>query len=501
MLTVINPLSIQLTPAHWAALGPFLLVLVGAMAGLLLTTLRLPGFKEPKGGVFALSLLTFLLAGAWNVVFWTKEPLTLFSGMMQLDYFSSFFNVLISGASILVILGCRSYLNREEIEYSEFYPLLMVSSLGMMLLAASTELLTVFMALELMSLCVYVLVGIRRFDASSNEAAIKYFIMGGVAAAVFLYGAALIYGATSSTKLAGITAALVENPALASNPVFVAGLVLLVAGFLFKVAAVPFHMWTPDVYEGAPTLVTGYMATVLKAAVFASFVRVAAAVTGNGDGGRIGPLGAVFHDVVWWLALATMVLGNLAALVQKNFKRLLAYSAIAHTGYLLLGILAGPKAGYSGILLYLVAYVCMNLGAFGVLGLFSGKLDRELSIQNFAGMGSRHPWAAGALTVFLLSLGGLPPTAGFVGKYFLFSGALEAGEWLLVLLAVATSVISIFYYMRVVVLMYMEEGSSAIECRGARLAYLGVAICVALTLKFGILPAALIHTVKKAALF
>lgn len=503
MYQTINPSALQFTAAQWTALGPYLILVIGAMAALLLSTVKVPGFESAKTGTFAFSVATFLAAGAWGVVFWVKEPMVLFSGMMQVDYYSSFFNALIAIASILVLFGCRSYLEREGIHYSEFYPLMITASLGMMLLASATELLTVFMVLELMSLCVYVLVGVRRFDAHSNEAAIKYFVMGGVAGAVFLYGAAMIYGATSSTKLTAIAEALAQNPGLISNSLFVGGIVMLLAGFLFKIAAVPFHMWTPDVYEGAPTLVTGFMSTALKAAVFASFVRVVAAVAGNANGGSAGALGAVFHSVIWWLALATMVLGNLSALMQKNFKRMLAYSAIAHTGYLLLGILAGPKVGYSGILIYLVAYVFMNIGAFGLLGMFSGKLDRDLSIQNFAGLGSKHPWAAAAMSVFLLSLGGLPPTAGFVGKYFLFSGALEAGETFLVLLAVLTSVVSIFYYMRVVVLMYMHEATdgAGVSFGPSKLAWLGVAFCVALTLKFGMLPAALIHTAKKAALF
>jgi NADH-quinone oxidoreductase subunit N len=353
-----------------------------------------------------------------------------------------------------------------------------------------------------MSLMVYVLVGLRRMNALSNEASVKYFVMGGVSAAIYLYGMALIYGALNTTKLSQISMLLSQDgTGLLGNPILVTGIVLLFVGFLFKVAAVPFHMWTPDVYEGAPTNITSYMATALKAAVFAALVRVSVSFMGDQGISRLGVMQETVHMVLWWMALLTMVVGNFVALMQSNLKRLLAYSAVAHTGYLLVGLLAGPTVGYSGIIFYLVAYVAMNIGAFALLTLFSGKDDEDLTTGGIVGLGKRHPVAAAALTIFLLSLGGFPPTAGFVAKYYLFSGALEAGETWLVLIAVLTSAVSVYYYLRLVVLMYMKEGEAPFRFRASNFAYLAVAICVFLTLNYGIFPGQLLHAVKKAAIF
>jgi NADH-quinone oxidoreductase subunit N len=243
------------------------------------------------------------------------------------------------------------------------------------------------------------------------------------------------------------------------------------------------------------------MATALKAAVFAALVRVSVSLFGDQGVHLLGNLQGVAHGVIWWLALLTMLIGNFVALMQTNLKRLMAYSAIAHTGYLLIGLLAGPTVGYSGIVFYLVAYVAMNIGAFVLLTLFPGKDDAGLTLSGLAGMGKRHPFVAAALTVFLLSLGGFPPTAGFVGKYYLFSGALAAGETTLVLIAVLTSAVSVYYYLRLVVLMYMEDGLELSPFRSSQFAYAAVVICLLATAYYGLFPGALLHAVKKAAIF
>ncbi len=498
---IINPLNLTLSEAQWMGLGPYLILTAGVLLSMLLATVHF-GQKNTKLPLFLFSCFTVLAAGAWTGMHWMREPLPVFGGSMLLDYFGSFFNILLCGATFLVFLSSYSYLDEGEIHYSEFYPVVLASTLGMMLLAAAGELLTIFISLELMSLAVYVLVGIRRRDARSNEAAVKYFVMGGVAAAIYLYGTALIYGALNTTKLSQISMLLSQdgNNAL-NNPILITGIVLLLVGFLFKVAAVPFHMWTPDVYEGAPANITSYMATALKAAVFAALVRVSVSIMGDQGVHLLGNADGMIHGMLWWLALLTMVIGNFVALMQTNLKRLLAYSAIAHTGYLLVGLLAGPTVGYSGILFYLVAYVAMNIGAFALLTLFAGKDDRPLTTEGVVGLGKRHPWVAAALTIFLLSLGGFPPTAGFVGKYYLFSGALEAGEILLVLIAVLTSAVSVFYYLRIVVLMYMKDGNSTVHFRMSAYACAAIAICVLLTLNYGIFPGALLLAVKKAAVF
>jgi NADH-quinone oxidoreductase subunit N len=514
MLNTINPQNLALHHLQWVALMPYAILALGVLASMLLGTVQF-GEKHSRMPVFAFSCLVVLGAGAWSSVHWQHEPMQLFNGMMQLDYFSSFFNLLLCGATLLVFLGSYSYLEENGIHYSEFYPIMLSATLGMMLLATAQELLSLFVALELMSLMVYVLVGMRRMNAASNEAAIKYFVMGGVAAAIYLYGVALVYGALNTTYLPKIAQALAGNsggvPALLqatpqtgavlNNPMLVAGFVLIVVGFLFKIAVAPFHMWTPDVYEGAPTNVTSYMATALKAAVFAALVRVSVSLFGDQGVHLLGNLQGVAHATLWWLALLTMVIGNFVALMQNSLKRLMAYSAIAHTGYLLVGILAGPQVGYSGIVFYLVAYVAMNIGAFVLLSLFPGKDDEGLTLQGLLGLGNRHPLAAAALTIFLLSLGGFPPTAGFVGKYYLFSGALAAGETWLVLLGVLTSAVSVFYYLRLVVLMYMQEGREISPFKASGFAYAAIAICLLLTVQYGLFPEALLQMVKKAASF
>jgi NADH-quinone oxidoreductase subunit N len=500
MLNTINPQNLLITDAQWMGLGPYLILTVGILLSMLLATVAVS--RESKLPLFLFSCLTIVAAGVWNGMYWVREPIAVFGGAMQLDYFSSFFNVLLCASTLLVFMSSYSYLEEGEIHYSEFYPILLSSTLGMMLLASSAELITLFVSLELMSLMVYVLVGLRRRNARSNEASVKYFVMGGVSAAIYLYGTALVYGALNTTKLSQISMLLSQDGAsVLSNPVLIAGVVFLIVGFMFKVAAFPFHLWAPDVYEGAPTNVTSYMATALKAAVFASLIRVSMSFFGDQGVPLLGDMQVVVHEVLWWLALLTMVMGNFVALMQSNLKRLMAYSAIAHTGYLLVGLLAGPVVGYSGIVFYLVAYIAMNIGAFSLIALFAGKDDSSLTLQNLAGLGKRHPVLAAALTILLLSLAGFPPTAGFVGKYYLFAGALEAGETLLVLLGVLTSAVSVYYYLRIVVLMYMTDATQEFSFKGSKLAYAAIAICVFLTLNYGLFPGALLHAAKKAAIF
>ncbi len=500
MLNTINPQNLALSTAQWIALGPFIIVSLGILAAMLLATVQF-GKNSSRLPLFIFSMLVMLGAGAWTGTHWVREPIQVFGGMMVLDYFSSFFTVLLCGATALVLLGSYSYLEDSEINYSEFYPILLSATLGMMLLACAVELLTIFIALELMSLTVYVLVGIRRRNSFSNEASIKYFVMGGVAAAVYLYGTALIYGALNTTKLNAILMALIHEPKILANPIFIAGVVLLMVGFFFKIAAAPFHMWAPDVYEGAPANVTAYMATALKAAVFAALIRISVSLFGDQGVHLLGNLQGIAHASLWWVALLTILVGNFMALMQTSLKRLLAYSAIAHTGYLLIGLLAGAEVGYAGIVFYLVAYMAMNIGAFVLLTLFSGNDDEGLTLAGLAGLGKRHPFVAAALTVFLLSLGGFPPTAGFVGKYYLFSGALAAGETTLVLIAVLTSAVSVYYYLRLVVQMYMVDGVETAPFKASGFAFAAIVICLILTIQYGLFPGALLHTVKKAAVF
>jgi NADH-quinone oxidoreductase subunit N len=502
MLNTINLANLTISHVQWVALMPIVIVTVGILLSMLISTIPFNSNGKPsRMPVFLFSTAVMLGACLWTTTHWTHEPVVMFNGMLTLDYFSSFFTVLLCGATALVMMGSFSYLENGDIHFSEFYAVMMASTLGMLLLASATELLTLFIALELMSLMVYVLVGMRRMSALANEASIKYFVMGGVAAAVYLYGTALIYGALNTTKLSVILTTLAQQQGVLMNPILVAGVVMVLAGFLFKIAAAPFHTWSPDVYEGAPVNVTAYMATALKAAVFASLIRVSVSLFGDNGVHLFGNLQVKAHDCLWVLALLTMLIGNFVALMQPNLKRLMAYSSIAHTGYLMVGLLAAPTVGYSGIIFYLVAYVAMNIGAFLLLTLFPGKSDDGLTLDGLKGLGKRHPWVAFCLTVFLLSLGGFPPTAGFVGKYYLFSGALAAGETTLVLIAVLTSAVSVYYYLRLVVLMYMEDGAELSPFRSSYFAYAAIAICLILTIGYGIQPGQLLHAVKKAAIF
>lgn len=365
-------------------------------------------------------------------------------------------------------------------------------------MVSSLDLIVVFIALELMSLCVYALVGFRRNDRKSNEAAMKYFILGSAASAVFLYGVALLYGSTGSTEVTRIYELVQENFAL-QTPVYTLGLVLVLFGFLFKVAAVPFHMWMPDVYEGAPTPITGFMTTGLKAAAFAIFLRVL--ITLGYGKGLADYLQSHIHDLFWVFAALTMLVGNVVALTQTNIKRMLAYSSIAHTGYLLVGIVAGVRGelGFYPVIAYLLSYAVMNLGAFVVLTILGQRGDVGLNLHDLSGISARHPWLSFCMAVFLFSMAGIPPTAGFAAKYMLLYSAVQAGEIPLVIIAVLCSAISVYYYLRVLVYMYMREpAESPTQLRVSLWSQFALVSMVVLTLQIGILPGKVIHLAKKA---
>ncbi len=348
-----------------------------------------------------------------------------------------------------------------------------------------------------MSLSGYVLVGFRRADRRSNEAAMKYFILGSAASAVFLYGAALLYGATGAMSIPAILEFITAN-AGKIGPTFTLGAWLVVSGFLFKVAAVPFHMWTPDVYEGAPTPITGFMSTGIKAASFAVLVRI---LGGMGYGKNLEhALSGQLHNILWVVAVLSMLIGNVVALTQTNLKRMLAYSSIAHSGFLIVGILAASKSefGYGPLVLYLVSYVVMNLGTFGILSMLSGKGDTGLNLQDLAGLSKRHPWISFAMGVFMFSMAGIPPTAGFVSKYYLFYSAIQAGEIWLVVLGVLCSAISVYYYLRILVFIYMKDSPDSKSVSHWIPAYgaMAVAMMVAMTLQVGIVPSRLLALSK-----
>jgi NADH-quinone oxidoreductase subunit N len=388
-------------------------------------------------------------------------------------------------------------LDREQLQHPEYYVLVVFAALGMMLLTSSLDLVVLFISLELMSLAIYILVGFRRADRRSNEAAMKYFVLGSAASAVLLYGSALLYGATGATGLQTIfNVAKAQSGTI--SPIFVLGAGLVLFGFLFKIAAAPFHMWMPDVYEGAPVPITGFMTTGLKAAAFATFIRVFTTM-GYGKG-----LNILFHEhihnILWVSAVLTMFVGNFVALSQVNLKRMLAYSSIAHTGYLLVGILSGPQSemGYGPAILYVVVYGIMNLGAFAVLTLIAARDEGGLNLHDLSGLSRRQPWLAFSLAIFLFSMAGIPPTGGFVAKYLLFYSAVQANEIPLVIISVLCSAVSVYYYLRVLVYMYLRDpiGSPPV-LRVSFGSGLAVILMVILTLQIGLLPAKIFSVAKK----
>ena len=496
-LTTIRPELLTLLPAQFEAITPFLWVFGGTVLALLACVLRI---ISPKWPVFLITVATAVAGIVASVAILHIEPILLFNGMMAVDSFANFFNIVFLASAILTIFASVRYLDNEGLQHPEYYVLVMFAALGMMLMASGLDLIVLFIALELMSLSVYVLVGFRRADRRSNEAAIKYFILGSAASAVLLYGAALLYGATATTNIREILA-FVHSHQGNTGSLFTLGSWLVMIGFLFKVASVPFHMWMPDVYEGAPAPITGFMTTGLKAAAFAAFLRVFVSL---GYGKELTTVvQSHIHDILWISAVLTMGVGNLVALTQTNLKRMLAYSSISHSGYLLVGLLSGAQSdqGYGPVVMYLVAYAIMNLGAFVILAIIAQRGDAGMNLHDFSGLARRHPWLAFSMAVFLFSMAGVPPTAGFAAKYMLFYSAVQAHETVLVIISVLCSAISVYYYLRVLVYMYMRdpiENEKAPARRVSVLSACAVASMVALTLQIGVLPARLVAAAKKA---
>jgi NADH-quinone oxidoreductase subunit N len=358
---------------------------------------------------------------------------------------------------------------------------MLFATAGMMLMATASDLLVIFLALEVLSLGVYVLTGIRRTSPTATEAAFKYFLVGAFSSAFFLYGIAFTYGLSGSTRLESVSGHLAAQP-VSSAPLQLVALALLLVGFGFKVSAVPFHMWTPDAYEGAPPAVTGFMSTGVKAAAFAAFLRVFLSA--------FEPLRTEWADALKLVAVATMIVGTVVGVSQSSVKRMLAYSSIAHAGYLLVGLLAANDIGKGAVLFYLLAYAVTNVGAFGVIGLLEAADRPNDQVQDYAGLSTTHPVLAALMTIFLLSLGGFPPFAGFVAKWYVFGAAVKAGYIGVAVIAVLTSVISVFFYLRIVVMMYMtaRETPAAIP-RVPMLAGGALVVCAVLVLYLGILPA------------
>ena len=391
----------------------------------------------------------------------------------------------------LAILISDQYMEREGCNHGELYPLILFAVVGMMLMAAGTDLMTIFLGLEVMSVSLYVLAGFNRANLKSNEAGLKYFLLGAFSTGFLLYGMALTYGATGTTRIAKIAAVVGQMTVPSANVMLVAGMLLMLTGFAFKVAAAPFHMWTPDVYEGAPTPMTAFMSAGPKAAGFAAALRIFLVA--------LPTLQVEWSQLLWVLAVLTMTIGNITALRQDNIKRMLAYSSIAHAGYVLVGFAAGNSTGTAGILFYMLSYAFMNIGAFAVIILIGKKGESNGNVMDFAGLGFRHPVLAVVMSVFLFSLAGMPPTAGFIGKFYLFSGAIQKGYIGLAVIGVLNSAASVYYYLRVMVYMYMKEPTEDFEwIQVTAPIALSLLISVAGSLIPGIVPSVILQYAEQA---
>ncbi len=413
-----------------------------------------------------------------------------FAGALALDGFASYFNLLLCGLAVLAVLMSIDYVPASGIVRGEYYPLLLFAVAGLLVMVAATDLIVMFLGLETMSMAVYVLAGVHKAKPRSNEASLKYFLMGAFASALLLYGIALLYTITGSTVLGDIATALQTNQySAADRLVLDLALGLLLIGFGFKIAAVPFHLWTPDVYEGAPSSVTVFMATAVKAGAFAALIRTVPVA--------LLPLLDNLTPLLWVAAAVTMTVGNFAALRQTSLKRMLAYSSIAHTGYLLVGLTAGTADASAAVLFYLTVYGVMNMGAFGVMIAVARRDEGCEEISHLAGLSRNHPMLAAAMTVCMLSLMGMPPLGGFIGKFYVFAAAVEAGYVGLVVIAVLNSVVSAVYYLGVVRAMYFESGG--LELEGPR-PYAAVAVggAAIATVLLGVVPTPILGAASRA---
>ncbi len=457
------------------AIVPMLCVALAALAAMGAEAFRSPGERMPIGG---LGIVGLVGAAVSATLLWNRNTTSF--GVIVADNFGLFVTVILVIVGILTIMFSSQVVERDGIPKGEYYALLLFSLVGMIMMATANDLLVVFIALEILSLAVYVLTGIRRDNPQGTEAAFKYFLLGAFSSAFFLYGIAFTYGLTGSTRLDRVGAYLAAQ-SMADNPMILLSLGLLLVGFAFKISAVPFHMWTPDAYEGAPAIVTGFMSTAVKAAAFAAFARVFLSA--------FEPFSNEWAPVVWIIAAATMILGTVVGVAQTNLKRMLAYSSIAHGGYLLVGLVAANQVGKAAILFYLLAYAITNLAAFGVIALLGTRERPNDELRDYAGLWQTHPALAALMTVSLLSLGGLPPTVGFIGKWYIFSAAVSAGYYGLAIIGVLTSVVSVFFYLRVVVMMYMaEREGAAVPARVGTVGMAALTAAIIAIFYLGILP-------------
>jgi NADH-quinone oxidoreductase subunit N len=438
----------DLSTAYSTIVGDLPAVLSLSIVGLVgLAMIVIDAYRNDHPVIPWLGVAALGVSSIWEITQLGAPQGTVFFETLRTGGFVAYINLIVLVTGLATILLSIPYLNQLRHDYGEVYALIMYATVGMIMLGSANNMISIFLGLETMSVCLYVLTGLVREDEGAVESALKYFLLGAFSTGFFLYGIALMYGATGTMVLPEMATA--ELATLSTQLLFWGGFALFLVGFFFKVSAAPFHMWTPDVYQGAPTPLTGYMSTATKAAAFASLILVLVHAVPGGE---------------WQFALAavavlTMVIGNVMALAQTNVKRLLAYSSIAHAGYVLVGLAAGTEAGYAGALFYLLVYAVMNVGAFGVMALleWDGKEGREQTLSSLAGIANDRPVLGTTMGIFMFSLIGFPPLGGFAGKYFVFAPAVSAGLTWLVVIGVLMSALSAYYYLRVVYVFWMQS--------------------------------------------
>lgn len=465
---------------------PFIPEIVLAVAGFVLLVAGIPLGRRGTRPVIASAVAALAVVAVLVLMLGRPAgaPAATLGGMLVFDGLAVYFKLLMLFGSAVALVMSAGFLERAGYSAGEFAALVLCATLGMFVMASGANLASLYVGLELMALSVYVLVGFFKLEVKSNEGAVKYFVLGAMSSGVLLYGISLVYGALGTLDLVTIRASLTAVPS--DNPMLLLGIVMVAFGMLFKVAAVPFHVWTPDAYEGAPTPVTAFISVGPKAAAFAMFIRLFA--------GAFAPQVDHWRIILWLAAAATMIFGNVAALTQSNVKRMLAYSSIAHAGYALLGLVAATAMGTWSLLLYMLVYTVMNLGAFGFVILLETRGYAGETIDDYAGLARRHPVAAGGMLLFMLALAGIPPTAGFMGKLYLFAAAVGAGYVWLTVIAVVMSAVSLYYYFRIVVQMYLREGdATGVEPLRDRWVEAMIVVCGVATLVIGVLPARVVE--------
>ena len=459
------------------------LIIIGA--GILLSLVLEMYSKQSEKVLPWISVFLFMIAGIYSLFSINESRMVVFHNMLSVGGNTHVFYFIFNAGAALVCLLSIDYIKKYGVYYGEYYILIQSSVLGMMLMAGAKDLLVIFLGLEIMSVSFYVLAGLNRKNINANEASLKYFLLGAFATGFIVYGIALIYGSAQTTSLDLISTKFI---ALSNNLLFIVGVLLFLVGFSFKIAAFPFHMWVPDVYQGSPTTIAGLFSTGGKAAAFSSIIITLIAIFSNSAQNIFAPYLAL-------IATLSMLFGSIVAIAQDNIKRMLAYSSISHAGYLTIGLAAGNQDGVAGIIFYLAAYTFMNLGAFGIIAMIEGEEESNLTISSYAGLSSRRPLLSALLALFMFSLAGIPPFAGFFGKYYVFIAAIKSNLTWLAIVGVFSSAISVYFYLRIVVLMYFKESTSELSLTESKTGLLAVIIASILVILIGIFPGSVLKLI------